>query len=275
MSGLSQIAGEYDALVCDVWGVLHDGRKALEPACEALKVFRREFGPVVLLTNAPRPAKDVEELFVNKYGIPLDCYDAIVTSGLATRDDLAERSKSQALAMLHLGPDRDRGLFEGLNVELVDVDRAQIVLCSGFYDDETETPEDYASLLAETKARGLAMICANPDRMVQRDGKLVYCAGAIAEAYEKSGGKVIYYGKPKVAIYDYVRAAMKGASKPLAIGDGLHTDVKGANAVGIDAVFIADGIRGEDVAELTGRHMAELFAKAGVRARAAMKALVW
>jgi ribonucleotide monophosphatase NagD (HAD superfamily) len=109
LSGLSQIAGEYDALVCDVWGVLHDGRKALEPACEALKVFRREFGPVVLLTNAPRPAKDVEELFVNKYGIPLDCYDAIVTSGLATRDDLAERSKSQALAMLHLGPDRDRG----------------------------------------------------------------------------------------------------------------------------------------------------------------------
>ncbi|HEY5337060.1 MAG TPA: TIGR01459 family HAD-type hydrolase [Rhizomicrobium sp.] len=275
ISGLSEIARDYDALVCDVWGVLHNGDKAFPAACAALKTFKETRGPVILLTNAPRPVSDVEELFVEKYGVPLDCYDTIVTSGVATRDDLEQRTKQGRLKMLHLGPDRDRGIFEGLNIETVDVDHAQIVMCSGLYDDETEGPGDYTELLAKMKARRLAMICANPDWQVQRGGKLVYCAGAVANAYEKIGGEVIYYGKPKTEIYDYVRAAMKGAKKPLAIGDGMHTDIKGANAAGIDALFIADGVHGEDVKELTERHLAELFAKAGVAATAAMRALVW
>jgi HAD superfamily hydrolase (TIGR01459 family) len=275
ISGLHDIAPGHDALVCDVWGVLHNGDKALMPACDALKMFKENHGPVILLTNAPRPVSDVEELFVKKYGVPLDCYDAIVTSGVATRDDLANRAKSHRLAMLHLGPERDSGIFDGLNVETVDVNDAEIVLCSGLYDDDTETPADYVELLAKMKARKLPMICANPDWQVQRGGRLVYCAGAIANEYEKIGGEVVYYGKPKTAIYDYVRAGMKGAKNPLAIGDGMHTDIKGANAAGMDALFIADGVHGEDVTELTGRHMAELFARAGVHAKAAMRALVW
>jgi len=275
ITGLREIAAGHDALVCDVWGVLHNGDKAFAPACEALKTFKNNHGPVILLTNAPRPVKDVEELFVEKYGVPLDCYDAIVTSGVATRDDLAERAKSHRLAMLHLGPERDRGIFEGLNIETVAVDKAEVVMCSGLYDDDTETPDDYAELLGTMKARDLTMICANPDWQVQRGGRLIYCAGAVANAYEKIGGEVIYYGKPKRAIYDYVRAAMKGAKSPLAIGDGLHTDIKGANAAGIAALFIADGVHGEDVTEMTERHLGELFAKAGVHATAAMRALVW
>ena len=275
LTGLHEIASGYDALVCDVWGVLHNGDKANLPACTALKTFREKHGPVILLTNAPRPVSDVEELFVKKYGVPLDCYDAIVTSGVATRDDLEKRTRSGKLSMLHLGPERDRGIFEGLNIETVDAERAQIVLCSGLYDDEKETPADYAPLLEKMKARKLAMICANPDWVVQRGGKLVYCAGALANEYEKIGGEVVYYGKPKTAIYDYVRAAAKGAKHLLAIGDGMHTDIKGANAAGIDALFIADGVHGEDVAEMTERHMGELFAKAGVHAKAAMRALVW
>jgi HAD superfamily hydrolase (TIGR01459 family) len=275
ISGLHEIAPDYDALVCDVWGVLHDGDRALMPACDALRTFKENHGPVILLTNAPRPVSDVEELFVRKYGVPLDCYDAIVTSGVATRDDLAKRAESHRLAMLHLGPERDRGIFDGLNIQTVDVDDAEIVLCSGLYDDDTETPADYVELLAKMKARGLPMICANPDWQVQRGGGLIYCAGAIANEYEKMGGEVVYYGKPKTAIYDYVRALMKGAKHPLAIGDGMHTDIKGANAAGMDALFIADGVHGEDVRELTGRHMAELFARAGVQAKAAMRALVW
>lgn len=275
LTGLREIASGHDALVCDVWGVLHNGDKANLPACAALKTFKEKHGPVILLTNAPRPVGDVEELFVKKYGVPLDCYDAIVTSGVATRDDLEKRTKSGRLSMLHLGPERDRGIFEGLNIETVDAERAQIVLCSGLYDDEKETPADYVSLLEKMKARKLAMICANPDWVVQRGGKLVYCAGALANEYEKIGGEVIYYGKPKTAIYEYVRAAAKGAKKLLAIGDGMHTDIKGANAAGIDALFIADGVHGEDVAEMTERHMGELFAKAGVHAKAAMRALVW
>lgn len=275
IAGLREIAPQYDALVCDVWGVLHNGHKAHLPACAALKAFKEKYGPVILLTNAPRPVSDVEELFVEKYGVPLDCYNAIVTSGVATRDDLAERAKSHRLAMLHLGPERDRGIFDGLNIDTVGVEQAEIVLCSGLYDDDTETPAGYAPMLAQMKARKLTMICANPDWVVQRGGKLVYCAGAVANEYEKIGGEVIYYGKPKAAIYEYVRAAAEGAKNMLAIGDGMHTDIKGANAAGLDALFIADGVHGEDVAEMTERHMGELFAKAGVHAKAAMRALVW
>jgi HAD superfamily hydrolase (TIGR01459 family) len=275
ISGLSEIARDYDALVCDVWGVLHNGDRAHQAACAALKMFKQTRGPVILLTNAPRPVSDVEELFVEKYGVPLDCYDTIVTSGVATRDDLEQRTKHGRLKMLHLGPERDNGIYAGLNIETTDVDHAQIVMCSGLYDDDTETPADYAGLLATMKARKLKMICANPDWQVQRGGRLIYCAGALANAYEKIGGEVVYYGKPKPEIYDTVRAAMKGAKKPLAIGDGMHTDIKGANAAGIEALFIADGVHGEDVKELTARHMAELFASAGVHAKAAMRALVW
>ena len=274
LTGLREIAPEHDALVCDVWGVLHNGHTAFAAACAALKTFKDNHGPVILLTNAPRPVKDVEQMFV-KYGVPLDCYDVIVTSGVATRDDLAERAKSHRLAMLHLGPERDRGIFEGLNVDAVDVNDAEIVMCSGLYDDDSETPADYAQLLAKMEARKLTMICANPDWVVQRGGRLVYCAGAVANEYEKIGGDVIYYGKPKTAIYEYVRAAMKDAKNPLAIGDGMHTDIKGANAAEIDALFIADGVHGEDVAEMTERHLGELFTRAGVHAKAAMRALVW
>jgi HAD superfamily hydrolase (TIGR01459 family) len=275
ISGLHEIASDYDALICDVWGVLHDGNLAHEKACAALKTFKETRGPVVLLTNAPRPVRDVEELFVEKYGVPLDCYSAIVTSGVATRDDLETRTQNARLKMLHLGPERDRGIFEGLDIQTTDVEHADIVLCSGLYDDDVETPADYVDLLDRMKARALTMICANPDRVVQRDGRLIYCAGALASEYEKIGGDVIYYGKPRTAIYDNVRAALKGAKKPLAIGDGMHTDIKGANAAGIDALFIADGIHGEDVADMTPGHLGELFADAGVHARAAMRALVW
>jgi HAD superfamily hydrolase (TIGR01459 family) len=119
------------------------------------------------------------------------------------------------------------------------------------------------------------MLCANPDWVVQRGGKLIWCAGALADAYEKMGGKVIYYGKPKPEIYDLVRATAPEAKRMLAIGDGMHTDIKGANAASIDALFVADGIHGEDVADMSPAHLTELFAKAGVHARAAMRALVW
>lgn len=271
---LSDIAPEYDALVCDIWGVLHNGATAFTAACDALKHFRDRYGRVVLLTNAPRPAKDLEEQF-RRFGVPLDCFDAIVTSGAAAREDLERRSARSRLSLLHLGPERDRNVFEGLNVELADAEHAQVVLCTGLYNDDTETPDDYTGMLRGMRERSLPMLCANPDLVVQRGGKLVYCAGALAEAYEKIGGSVVYYGKPHRPIYDVVLTTLRECRRPLAIGDGLRTDIKGANGVGIDALFIADGIHGEDVAEFTGRHMAELFAESHVHARAAMRALVW
>ena len=274
LTHFADIAPQYDALVCDIWGVLHNGATAFSAACDALKHFRDRHGRVVLLTNAPRPARDLEDQF-RRFGVPLDCFDAIVTSGAAARDDLQRRSVTTRLLMLHLGPERDRNVFEGLNVELTQMERAQIVLCTGLYHDDTETPDDYRDMLRGMRTRSLTMLCANPDLVVQRGGKLVYCAGALAEAYEKIGGTVVYYGKPHRPIYDVVLATLKDAKRPLAIGDGLRTDIKGANGMGIDALFIADGIHGEDVAEFTGRHMAELFEQARVHARAAMRALVW
>ena len=271
LSGLREIASDYDALVCDVWGVLHDGQAARQEAVDALRQFRETRGRVVLLSNAPRPKRDVEAMF-KRLGVALDCYDEIVTSGIATRADLETRKPSR---MFHLGPERDRGIFEGLGIELTDIGEAEIVLNSGLFDDDVETPADYEERLAQMKERGLLMLCANPDWVVQRGGKLIHCAGALANEYEKIGGEVVYYGKPMTAIYEFVRAAAPGAKRMLAIGDGLHTDVKGANATGIDALFIADGIHGEEIGAVTPGHMAELFAKAGVHACAAMRALVW
>jgi HAD superfamily hydrolase (TIGR01459 family) len=270
----SELAPNYDALVCDVWGVLCNGTEANMAACAAIKTFRDKHGRVILLSNAPRPPSDLEAQF-EQFGVPLDCYDTIVTSGGVAREDLVRRAGRGGLAMLHLGPERNHGVFDGLNVELTDAAKAEIVLCTGLYDDDTETPDAYKDMLADLKARELTMLCANPDLVVQRGGRLVYCAGALAQAYEKIGGKVVYYGKPHLPIYDHVRAVSGGARRMLAIGDGLATDIKGANAAGLDALFIADGVHGEDVREFTEPHLAELFANAGVHARAAMRALVW
>jgi HAD superfamily hydrolase (TIGR01459 family) len=267
-------AAAYQTLICDVWGVLHNGATAHRPACAALKTFHDRGGRVVLLSNAPRPPSDLEPMF-ERVGVPLDCYDTIVTSGGAAREDLARRAGPGGLRMLHLGPERDRNLYLGLDITLTDAADAQIILCTGPYDDETETPDDYKDRLADYHARKLTMLCANPDRVVQRGGKLVYCAGSLAEAYEKIGGKVVYYGKPHLPIYAHVRAVAGGAPKALAIGDGLATDIRGANAAGIDALFIADGIHGEDVSEFTEAQIGKLFAGAGVHAKAAMRALVW
>ncbi len=201
LSAFREIAYDYDALICDVWGVLHNGEHAFEGACEALKTFRARRGPVVLLSNAPRPVADLEKQF-SQFGVPNDCYDAIVTSGAAARNDLEARAQKGTVRFLHLGPERDKGLYDGLDVESVDAAHAEVVLCTGLFDDNVETPDDYVDALAELKTRGLTMLCANPDLVVQRGGELIYCAGALAKAYAEIGGDVVYYGKPYKSIYD-------------------------------------------------------------------------
>lgn len=272
--GLEEIAGDYDALICDVWGVVHNGVSAFAPAVEALRRFRADRGRVVLLTNAPRPPSGVEAMLPN-YGVPRDCYDSIVTSGGGARDYLAGLAAKGTLPLLHLGPDRDLGLFEGIDVELCGPEKAAVVLCSGLHDDDNETPDNYRDILSRMKARELPMICANPDVVVQRGGKLVWCAGGIARAYEAIGGNVAYYGKPHAPIYDVALQAAGGPARPLVIGDGLETDIRGANAMGIDALFVAKGIHAAELGSLTQENLKRLFAGAGVRARAAMEELTW
>ena len=279
LGGLGEIAGEYDALFCDVWGVLHDGRSASVPAVEALRRFRAARGPVVLLSNAPRPVGDLEEQFA-RLGVPVDCYDSILTSGVLARDELARRAVGRELRILHIGPERDRGVFADLPVACVDVDQAEIVLCTGLFDDDVETPQDYRSMFSDIARRALKLYCVNPDVVVMRGSRLIYCAGALARLYQEMGGESVYFGKPHQPIYEaaLVKArqlAGRDAPDILALGDGLETDIRGANAAGIDAVFIADGIHGEDVSELTPEAIATLCAKSGVYAKAAMLTLVW
>jgi HAD superfamily hydrolase (TIGR01459 family) len=281
LAGLSEIAARYDALFCDVWGVLHNGRAPYPDAVEALYRFRAQRGPVILLTNAPRPIVDVEGLF-QRVGVPLDCYDAILSSGALARDDIERRiaDAGRTLRVYHLGPDRDGGVLGGLDIVRVEVNEAEVVLCTGLYDDNTESADDYAGLFQQLKSRELTMLCANPDIVVQRGDKLIWCAGALAEAYEKLGGEVVYYGKPHRPIYDASLAlAAKIAGheirKPLAIGDGADTDIKGANTAGIDALFVAQGIHAAHLGEFTAEGLAQLFVVPEAHPKAAMRTLVW
>ncbi|HEX3879663.1 MAG TPA: HAD hydrolase-like protein, partial [Bryobacteraceae bacterium] len=198
------------------------------------------------------------------------------------RDDLGKRiaAAGRTLKVYHLGPNRDGGVLGGLDIERVDVAAADVVLCTGLYDDDTETADDYAGLFQEMRGRDLTMLCANPDIVVQRGDKLIWCAGALAEAYEKVGGKVIYYGKPHPPIYDAALAvaatlAGRGICRPLAVGDGADTDIKGANRAGIDALFVAQGIHAAHLGDLTAEGLAQLFVVPDAHPKAAIAALVW
>jgi HAD superfamily hydrolase (TIGR01459 family) len=271
IDGLSQIAPDHDALICDIWGVVHDGHAPFPEAAEALRHFRRERGKVVLLSNAPRMPDSVVEQF-RRIGVATDCYDAIVTSGGATREDLERRGP---LSLYYIGPPGDLGLLDGLPITCTGIEEADLAVCIGLVDDLTETPGDYGDRLAPMRARNLPMLCANPDLKVYRGKQLCWCAGALAKAYQELGGEVVYYGKPYPAIYRAALTAAGNPQKPLAIGDALVTDLKGAQGAGIEALFIADGLHGEEIEPYTARHLGEMFAVHHVSAKAAMRALKW
>jgi HAD superfamily hydrolase (TIGR01459 family) len=274
IEGLAEIAPNHDALICDVWGVIHDGQAHHPAAADALFKFREKHGPVVLLTNAPRTPEEVA-IQCRSYGLPDGCYDAIVSSGGAARDELARRSATKTLPLYYIGPDRDLAMIAGLDIVRSDIDQAEVALAIGLVDDMTETPADYTGRLEAMRARGLTMLCANPDLVVHRGEKLVYCAGSLAQAYEGMGGQVIYYGKPHLAVYAAALAAAGHPRRPLAVGDGLYTDIKGANAAKLDVLFIADGVHGEDVEPYTAVHLSNLFARFGAHAATVTRTLKW
>jgi len=241
---LSDVSGDYDVIFCDIWGVVHNGLAKHPHAEAALTAARAGGARVVLLTNAPRRSRGIVAQ-LDHFGFSREAYDAVVTSGDATRALIAEAGGPA----FHIGPERDYDLFADLGVERVeDADRAAIAVVTGLYDDETETPEDYAELLSRFRATGLPMICANPDIVVHRGEQLVYCAGAIAQEYAKAGGEVAMAGKPHAAIYREARRVAEVADDAaiLAIGDGLFTDIKGANQAGVDVLLITGGIHGQD-----------------------------
>ncbi len=247
--GLAEISSRYDALLCDVWGVIHNGREAFPAAAAALRRFAENRGPVVLISNAPRPSADVQPQ-LDALGVPRESWSAFVSSGDATRVLLAERAPGPAWA---IGPERDWPLYEGLGLEFAGPEAAAFISCTGPEDDTRETPEDYRERLALCARRGLTMICANPDRVVQRGDQLIYCGGALADLYAALDGPVIMAGKPYAPIYHLALAeAERLLGRPLArdrvlcIGDGIATDIKGAADQGLDCLFIANGIHGAE-----------------------------
>jgi HAD superfamily hydrolase (TIGR01459 family) len=279
IDAIADIGSGYDAWLVDIWGVMHNGVRAYPAAVEATKRFREQGGIVVLLSNSPRPASSLQGQLTN-FGVAATSYDATISSGDLTRHELAKHAGTR---VFHLGPERDLPIFAGLDVERVGADEAEFVVCTGLFDDETETPDDYRDLLRDFARPKLTMLCANPDRMVERGHHLIYCAGALAEVYEALGGSVIYAGKPYLPIYELaLETIAELAGKPvprsrvLAIGDGVHTDMAGAAGFSLDAVFVASGLHRPKAGsvDLDGAHLADLFA-GRKRPRAATAALAW
>jgi HAD superfamily hydrolase (TIGR01459 family) len=279
LDGIAPLISRYDLLLCDVWGVVHNGRTAHPQAVDALTRARAAGATVILLTNAPRPGAVIERQIVH-FAVPRECYDTIVASGDVTRDELRRRP---GIRLFHLGPERDMPNYEGLDLRLVGIEDAEVVVCTGFFDDTVETPDDYRDMLARFRERKLTMICANPDIVVERGDQLVWCAGALARDYESIGGEVVYAGKPHAPIYDLaleraaeVRGKSVSRDRVLAIGDGVRTDLAGAVRQNFECLFVAEGIHATEL-NIDGPSGldAKLFADAGAWPVAIIRRLAW
>jgi HAD superfamily hydrolase (TIGR01459 family) len=278
IDAIAPLGKSYAAWLVDIWGVMHNGMRAFPPAVEATRRYREQGGIVILLSNSPRPSEGLQRQLAI-LGVSEQSYDATVSSGDLTRHELAKHAGAR---IFHLGPERDLPIFKDLDLTLVDARQAELVVCTGLFNDETETPEDYEGLLRELAERKLTMLCANPDHLVERGHDLVYCAGALAHLYEEDGGEVIYAGKPYAPIYELSEETIAGIagrkiarSEILAIGDGIRTDMAGAADYGLDAVFVASGLHvgpgGEGLDDL---RLVELF-EGRKPPLAAMPALAW
>ena len=280
IDGLRALQKSYDVLLCDIWGVIHNGEQAFPEACATLSQWRASRGPVILISNSPRPSPGVIEQ-MDDLGVPREAWSGIVTSGDVTRVLLTERAPGPVFA---LGPDRDAPLYDGLDLRFTSLEEAAFISCTGLVEDETETPEDYRAMLTAPAARGVEMICANPDIVVQRGERMIWCGGALARLYVSLGGRAIMAGKPHAPIYERCIAVANqltgrtvGRSRVLVVGDVIETDIAGANRQGLDVLFIGGGIHGSAAITRNGRldQAATLrtLAEAAVSARYAMAAL--
>jgi HAD superfamily hydrolase (TIGR01459 family) len=256
---LADLSGRYDAVFCDLWGCLHNGKTAFPAAVAALQGFRKAGGKVVLLTNAPRPAASVIKQ-LQGLKVPRDAWDIVVTSGDAAQMGMLSGAVGQMVH--HIGAPKDEVFFTDFADDLrefaltqpvihrVPLEEAQGIVCTGLKDDMTETPDDYRATLLMAKTLGLPMLCANPDIVVDLGDKRLYCAGALAQLYEQMGGTALYFGKPHPPIYDLARRrlAESGVSDPqvLCIGDGIATDIQGGMGEGLDTLFITGGLAADE-----------------------------
>lgn len=281
LEGLGHVADDYEAILCDVWGVVHDGRRAFPGACDALRRFRDKRGPVVLITNAPVPRSRVTALFP-RLGVPEDCYDDVVTSGEATTHELLRHAPGPVYP---IGLADDMSVYAGLELAFTtEADKARVVCCTSLREVPDGRPETYRNELAALAERGLTMICANPDVQFRYGDRLIWSAGSLAGLYETLGGRVIRPGKPDETIYRLAferLATLNGrpvsASRVLGIGDGPATDIRGASGQGMDSLFIGAGIHGHAMADGEGflDSAREVLEADGAEARYAMPQLKW
>jgi len=275
---LSDLVDGVEVILSDIWGVVHNGLESFPEACEALHTYRQRGGTVILITNAPRPADSVQRQ-LRKLGVADETYDAIVSSGDLTRNFVADHPGKK---IFWIGPERDSSIHRGLDAVLAPLEQADYIICTGLFDDETESAEDYRGMMLQARDHKLPLICANPDIVVERGDRLIYCAGAIAELYRELGGEAIFYGKPHRPIYERAMAlAAERRGRPtsldrvLAIGDSVRTDLTGALGFGIDCLFLTRGIHSEEfegIDQLDPASVKELF---GHPPRALMRELRW
>ena len=249
IASLAQVGPQYDVLFCDLWGCLHNGRRPYAAAVAALQRFRQGGGRVCLMTNAPRPNHYVVAQ-LDRMGVPRDAWDEVVSSGDAAQDAMFGGAAGRAV--WHVGTDKDDGFFTDIpeawqdspEIRRVELAEAEGIVVSGPFDEVNETPEDYRDRFLAARERGLVLLCANPDVVVDMGETRIYCAGALAEFYESLGGRALYFGKPHAPIYDRARRLMGLGpdARILAVGDGIHTDIRGAVQQGIDSLFVTGGL---------------------------------
>ena len=284
IAGLAAVADRYDGFILDLWGVIHDGVEAYPGVAETLAELGKAGKRTIMLSNAPRRAGALIAQ-LTRLGVGRDLYDEVMSSGEAVYLELASRSDPIFAGLgdrlHHLGPERDRNIYEGLPYRPVGIDQADFVLNTGPVE-LTESVADYQGLLDRALARRLPMICANPDQVVIRQGSRIICAGAIAERYSQMGGMVIERGKPDPAIYDLTlgRLGIADRRRVCAVGDALHTDIRGARAAGIDAVLVTGGIHAAELGIGWGEfpdplRLAELARHHGEAPVAAMPKFIW
>ena len=255
IDGLAEISGQYDAVFCDLWGCVHDGLRAFPAAVEALRAFKAEGGTVVLLTNAPRPRASVAKQLL-RLGVPEDCWDVIATSGDSARAAMFEGVVGRKV--WHIGEPHDAPFFEPLEllsdpveIEKVELAEAEGIVCTGPFDPHAD-PSVMRPQFLLAKTKGVKLLCANPDIVVDRGESREWCAGALAQLYTEMGGESLYFGKPHPPIYDLARRRLQQIGKPasddriLAIGDGIRTDVLGGMGENIDTLFITGGLAREE-----------------------------
>jgi HAD superfamily hydrolase (TIGR01459 family) len=255
ITALADISDRYDVAFVDLWGCMHDGVQAFPAAVAAMQAFRVRGGKVIFVTNAPRPRRAVQATFA-RFGIPDDAYDAIATSGDAARVALFQGAVGQKVWFM--GEDQDLSFLEPpaivenpVQITRVPLDQAEGIVCCGPFDRLADPAVNRPDFLL-ARERGLKLLCANPDLVVDRGGVREWCAGALAQLYDQMGGQSLYFGKPHPPIYDLARRRLgqlglnPGDARIIAIGDGIATDIQGAMGEDLDSLFITGGLAAEE-----------------------------